>query len=118
MNFDPLCTAYKEDSPMEDSQGPLVRSPSLRDLLQTSPVELSPSTSSGGTYMWDEDGLEPFLEAGTQQRGSYQNSELSSRVSTQTSPAPIKRGQLPSKGAFATVAHAASRLFPVSIQRR
>lgn len=78
-------TGYKEESPMEDSQGPLLKSPSLSDLLQTSSVELSPSNSSGGTYMWDEDGLEPFIETGTHRCSSYDSSELNSMVSTQVS---------------------------------
>ncbi|XP_029690947.1 serine-rich coiled-coil domain-containing protein 2 isoform X3 [Takifugu rubripes] len=69
---------YKEESPMEDSQGPLLLSPNLSDVLQASSVELSPSNSSGGTYMWDEDGLEPFMGNGTHQCGSYDNSELNS----------------------------------------
>lgn len=76
-------TGFKEDSPMEDSQGPLLTSPNLSDVLQASSVELSPSNSSGGTYMWDEDGLEPFIGTGTHQCGSYDNSELNSMVSTE-----------------------------------
>lgn len=75
---------YKEQSPMEDSQGPLLLSPNLSDVLQASSVELSPSNSSGGTYMWDEDGLEPFIGTGTHQCGSYDNSELNSLVSLVT----------------------------------
>ncbi|XP_034753804.1 serine-rich coiled-coil domain-containing protein 2 isoform X2 [Etheostoma cragini] len=57
-----------EESPMQDSsqQG---------DVLQASSVELSPSNSSGGTYMWDEDGLEPL---GPARCDSYDNSELNS----------------------------------------
>lgn len=77
-----FCAGYKEESPMEDSQGQLFMSPNLSEVLQTSSVELSPSNSSGGTYMWDEDGLEPFLGTGTHQCGSYDNSELNSMVST------------------------------------
>lgn len=76
-------TGYKEESPMEDSLGPLLMSPNLSDVLQASSVELSPSNSSGGTYMWDEDGLEPFIGTGTHQCGSYDNSELNSMVSTE-----------------------------------
>lgn len=75
---------YKEESLMEDSQGPLLLSPNLSDVLQASSVELSPSNSSGGTYMWDEDGLEPFMGTGTHQCGSYDNSELNSLVSLVT----------------------------------
>ncbi|KAA8583631.1 hypothetical protein FQN60_014839, partial [Etheostoma spectabile] len=57
-----------EESPMQDSsqQG---------DVLQASSVELSPSNSSGGTYMWDEDGLEPL---GPAPCDSYDDSELNS----------------------------------------
>ncbi|XP_070772523.1 serine-rich coiled-coil domain-containing protein 2 [Enoplosus armatus] len=66
----------KEESPMQDSQGPLVLSPEQSDVLQASSVELSPSNSSGGTYMWDEDGLEPF--GGPHQCDSYDDSELNS----------------------------------------
>lgn len=72
---------FSAGSPMEDSQGPLLTSPNLSDVLQASSVELSPSNSSGGTYMWDEDGLEPFIGTGTHPRGSYDNSELNSMVS-------------------------------------
>lgn len=78
-----FCTGYKDESPMEDSQGPLLMSPNLSDILQASSVELSPSNSSGGTYMWDEDGLEPFIGTGTHHCGSYDNSELNSMVSTE-----------------------------------
>lgn len=73
---------FSAGSPMEDSQGPLLMSPNLSDALQASSVELSPSNSSGGTYMWDEDGLEPFIGTGTHPCGSYDNSELNSMVST------------------------------------
>lgn len=66
---------------MEDSQGPLFRSPNLSDVLQSSSLELSPSNSSGGTYMWDEDGLEPLVGAGTNPCNSYDDSELNSTVS-------------------------------------
>uniref|UniRef100_A0A673CNI1 Coiled-coil serine-rich protein 2a n=1 Tax=Sphaeramia orbicularis TaxID=375764 RepID=A0A673CNI1_9TELE len=43
-----------------------------------SSVELSPSNSSGGTYMWDEEGLEPLGGHGTHPCGSYDDSELNS----------------------------------------
>ncbi len=72
---------HKEESPMQDSQGPLVLSPERVDVLQASSVELSPSNSSGGTYMWDEDGLEPFGGPGTHPCDSYDDSELNSMVS-------------------------------------
>ncbi|XP_076599219.1 serine-rich coiled-coil domain-containing protein 2 isoform X1 [Chaetodon auriga] len=69
---------HKEESPMQDSQGPLVLSPDRSDVLQASSVELSPSNSSGGTYMWDEDGLEPLGGPVTHPCDSYDDSELNS----------------------------------------
>lgn len=68
-----------EESPMQDSQGPLDLSSEQGDVLQASSVELSPSNSSGGTYMWDEDGLEPL--GGPGPCDSYDDSELNSMVS-------------------------------------
>lgn len=77
-----LCHAgHKEESPMEDSQGPLLLSSEQSDVLQASSVELSPSNSSGGTYMWDEDGLEPFVGAGINPCDNNDDSELNSMVS-------------------------------------
>lgn len=75
-------TGHKEESPMEDSQGPLFLSSNQTDVLHASSVELSPSNSSGGTYMWDEDGLEPFAGPGTHPCDSYDDSELNSMVSS------------------------------------
>lgn len=72
---------HKEESPMQDSQGPLVLSSEQSDVLQASSVELSPSNSSGGTYMWDEDGLEPIGGPGTHPCDSFDDSELNSMVS-------------------------------------
>lgn len=72
---------HKEESPMQDSQGPLVLSPERGDAPQASSVELSPSNSSGGTYMWDEEGFEPLGGPGTHQLDSYDDSELNSMVS-------------------------------------
>ncbi|XP_068576018.1 serine-rich coiled-coil domain-containing protein 2 isoform X1 [Cebidichthys violaceus] len=69
---------HKEESPMQDSQGPLVLSSEQSDVLKASSVELSPSNSSGGTYMWDEDGLEPIGGPGTHPCDSYDDSELNS----------------------------------------
>lgn len=66
---------------MQDSQGPLVLSPERGDVPQASSVELSPSNSSGGTYMWDEEGLEPIGGPGTHPLDSYDDSELNSMVS-------------------------------------
>ncbi|XP_028278723.1 serine-rich coiled-coil domain-containing protein 2 isoform X2 [Parambassis ranga] len=67
-----------EESPMQDSQGPLMLSPERGDALHVSSVELSPSNSSGGTYMWDEEGLEPLGDSGTHPLDSYDDSELNS----------------------------------------
>lgn len=50
-----------------------------RDLLHGSSLELSPSDSSGGTYMWDEEVLEPIGRT-TQLCRSYE-SNLNSMVS-------------------------------------
>ncbi|XP_061645581.1 serine-rich coiled-coil domain-containing protein 2 isoform X1 [Phyllopteryx taeniolatus] len=51
---------HNDESPMQDSRGALVKSPEEGDVCQASSLELSPSNSSGGTYMWDEEGLEPL----------------------------------------------------------
>lgn len=72
---------HKEESPMQDSQGPLGLSSEPADVLQASSVEMSPSNSSGGTYMWDEDGLEPLGGPGTHPCDSYDDSDLNSMVS-------------------------------------
>ncbi|XP_033956097.1 serine-rich coiled-coil domain-containing protein 2 [Pseudochaenichthys georgianus] len=69
---------HKEESPMQDSQGPLGLSSEPADVLQASSVEMSPSNSSGGTYMWDEDGLEPLGGPGTHPCDSYDDSDLNS----------------------------------------
>lgn len=66
---------------MEDSQGPLLLSSEQSDILQASSLELSPSNSSGGTYMWDEDGLEAFVGAGMHPCDNNDDSELNSMVS-------------------------------------
>lgn len=50
-----------------------------RVLAHGSSLELSPSDSSGGTYMWDEEVLEPIGRA-TQLCGSF-DSNLNSMVS-------------------------------------
>lgn len=71
----------KEESPMQDSQGPLVLSADRGEAPQASSVELSPSNSSGGTYMWDEEGFEPLGGPGTHPLDSYDDSELNSMVS-------------------------------------
>uniref|UniRef100_UPI0037E98DCD serine-rich coiled-coil domain-containing protein 2 n=1 Tax=Semicossyphus pulcher TaxID=241346 RepID=UPI0037E98DCD len=69
---------HKEESPMQDSQGPLMLSSEQGDVLQASSLELSPSNSSGGTYMWDEDGLEPLGGPRTLPCDSYDDSDLNS----------------------------------------
>ncbi|XP_071336334.1 serine-rich coiled-coil domain-containing protein 2 isoform X2 [Trachinotus anak] len=69
---------HEEESPMQDSQGALVLCPERGDAPQASSVELSPSNSSGGTYMWDEEGLEPIGGPGTHPLDSYDDSELNS----------------------------------------
>ncbi|XP_061767606.1 serine-rich coiled-coil domain-containing protein 2 isoform X2 [Nerophis ophidion] len=71
---------HSEESPMQDSQGPLARSPAEADLCQASSLELSPSDSSGGTYMWDEEGLEPLGGPGTHPCDLFDDSELNSMV--------------------------------------
>lgn len=70
---------HLEESPMQDSQGSLM-SPVRGDAPQASSTEMSPSNSSGGTYMWDEEGLEPLGKHETP-LDSYDDSELNSMVS-------------------------------------
>lgn len=65
---------------MQDSQGPLVISSEQGEAQQASSVEISPSNSSGGTYMWDEEGLPPLGIHETQSL-DYDDSELNSIVS-------------------------------------
>lgn len=74
-------SGHKEESPMQDSQGLLVLSPEQTDAPQISSVELSPSNSSGGTYMWDEEGLGPLGGPEARRVDSYDDSELNSMVS-------------------------------------
>ncbi|XP_014913947.1 serine-rich coiled-coil domain-containing protein 2 isoform X1 [Poecilia latipinna] len=74
-------TENKEESPMqklqESTQDSLVLSPAQSDAPQGSSVELSPSNSSGGTYMWDEEGLEPLGELKSP-LASYEDLEINS----------------------------------------
>ncbi|XP_012719482.2 serine-rich coiled-coil domain-containing protein 2 isoform X1 [Fundulus heteroclitus] len=74
-------TGNKEETPMqemqESTQESLVLSPVQSDAPQGSSVELSPSNSSGGTYMWDEEGLEPLGEPKSPLE-SYEDSEINS----------------------------------------
>ncbi|KAF7669101.1 hypothetical protein LDENG_00247790 [Lucifuga dentata] len=69
---------HKDESSMQESQVPLVLSPEGGDVPQGSSLEISPSNSSGGTYMWDEEGLEPLGGPGTHPCDSYDDSELNS----------------------------------------
>lgn len=48
------------------------------DYRASSSFELSPSDSSDGTYMWDEEGLEPI--GSVHPCGSYDSSEMNSIV--------------------------------------
>ena len=48
------------------------------DYRAGSSFELSPSDSSDGTYMWDEEGLEPI--GNVYPVGSYESSEMNSIV--------------------------------------
>lgn len=48
------------------------------DYRAGSSFELSPSDSSDGTYMWDEEGLEPI--GSVHPVGSYESSEMNSIV--------------------------------------
>ncbi|KAM9365788.1 serine-rich coiled-coil domain-containing protein 2 isoform 2-T2 [Pholidichthys leucotaenia] len=68
----------KEKSPTPDSQGSQVLSPDGGDAPQVSSVEMSPSNSSGGTYMWDEEGLEPLGGIRTHPSDSFGDSDLNS----------------------------------------
>uniref|UniRef100_A0A3B5LZ23 Coiled-coil serine-rich protein 2a n=1 Tax=Xiphophorus couchianus TaxID=32473 RepID=A0A3B5LZ23_9TELE len=74
-------TENKEESPMqksqESTQDSLVLSPAQSDAPQGLSVELSPSNSSGGTYMWDEEGLEPLGELKSP-LASFEDSEINS----------------------------------------
>ena len=82
------CPAYvnpsggKEDVALQDSKCSPGLSPERGDLLQGSSLELSPSNSSGGTYMWDEEGLGPLDGAGMHPCDSFDDSELNSLVRT------------------------------------
>nr|XP_020456533.1 serine-rich coiled-coil domain-containing protein 2 [Monopterus albus] len=69
-------TEHKEESSVQDSQGPLVLSSEHSDVPQASSVELSPSNSSGGTYMWDEEGFESLEGAGPHPLDNYDDPEL------------------------------------------
>ncbi|XP_059215287.1 serine-rich coiled-coil domain-containing protein 2 isoform X1 [Centropristis striata] len=93
LDWDMDLAGHKEESPMQDSQGALVLSPDHGDVLQGSSVEMSPSNSSGGTYMWDEEGLEPLGVPGTHPCDSYDDSELNS-VDILNNLEPLGTGEL------------------------
>ncbi|XP_048047287.1 serine-rich coiled-coil domain-containing protein 2 isoform X1 [Megalobrama amblycephala] len=58
-------------------RGPPLMSPDV-DRHATSSLELSPSNSSGGTYMWDEEGMEPLGQNTHIHRCSSYESDLNS----------------------------------------
>lgn len=62
-------------------RGPLLMSPEV-DRHAVSSLELSPSNSSGGTYMWDEEGMEPLGQNSHMHHCSSFESDLNSVVST------------------------------------
>uniref|UniRef100_A0A3B3BW01 Coiled-coil serine-rich protein 2a n=1 Tax=Oryzias melastigma TaxID=30732 RepID=A0A3B3BW01_ORYME len=82
----------EEESPMQDSQGPLVISSEQGEAQQASSVEISPSNSSGGTYMWDEEGLPPLGIHETQSL-DYDDSELNS-IDILNNLDPMRTGDL------------------------
>ncbi|XP_077585803.1 serine-rich coiled-coil domain-containing protein 2 isoform X2 [Stigmatopora nigra] len=65
-----------EESPMQDSQGPIGKRLEDGQVCPVSSLELSPSNSSGGTYMWDEEGLEPLGEPGLYSSNLYDGSQI------------------------------------------
>ncbi|XP_055018709.1 serine-rich coiled-coil domain-containing protein 2 isoform X2 [Boleophthalmus pectinirostris] len=68
----------KDISPMDVSCGSLVLSPETGHAPAGSSLELSPSNSSGGTYMWDEEGLEPIGLSASHPGDSYEDTDLNS----------------------------------------
>ncbi|KAJ0004655.1 hypothetical protein NQD34_010869 [Periophthalmus magnuspinnatus] len=71
-------TEPKDISPMDVSCGSLVLSPESNHAPVGSSLELSPSNSSGGTYMWDEEGLEPIGGSASHPEDSYEHTGLNS----------------------------------------
>uniref|UniRef100_A0A8C2I2Q0 Coiled-coil serine-rich protein 2a n=1 Tax=Cyprinus carpio TaxID=7962 RepID=A0A8C2I2Q0_CYPCA len=69
-------TGGKADS-SDSLRGPPLMSPDV-DRQATSSLELSPSNSSGGTYMWDEEGMEPLGNNTHIHRCSSYESDLNS----------------------------------------
>ena len=72
------CPGGQEEGGERGSRGAL--SSEEGDLPQGSSLELSPSNSSGGTYMWDEEGLEPLGGPASHPCDSYDNADLNSMV--------------------------------------
>ncbi|XP_034040465.1 LOW QUALITY PROTEIN: serine-rich coiled-coil domain-containing protein 2 [Thalassophryne amazonica] len=70
-------SGHKEDTLSQESEEPLVVTSDQVNVPLGSSLELSPSNSSGGTYMWDEEGLEPLGGSGTHPCDSHDESELS-----------------------------------------
>lgn len=70
----------KEISPMDLSCGSFVLPPEPSSAPAGSSLELSPSNSSGGTYMWDEDGLEPFHPCDTFDEADHNSFDLLNTV--------------------------------------
>lgn len=66
---------------MDESGGSLVLPPELSHVPPGFSLELSPSNSSGGTYMWDEDGLEPLGGPLSHPCDSHDDADLNSMVS-------------------------------------
>lgn len=93
----------KDKSTMQDSQAQLVLSPERCDPPQASSLEMSPSNSSGGTYMWDEEGFETFEGPGTHPLDTYDDSEVNSLVSMFLAFEPKERCDLITKFYIAQV---------------
>lgn len=78
-----LFSGGKADFRAGPTHGPSLTSPD-GDCLAASSLELSPSNSSGGTYMWDEEGMEPLGHNKHMHCCSSYESDLNSIVSTHT----------------------------------
>uniref|UniRef100_A0AAV2JPY0 Uncharacterized protein n=1 Tax=Knipowitschia caucasica TaxID=637954 RepID=A0AAV2JPY0_KNICA len=74
----PNLAESKDISPMDMSCGSLVLSPESSQAAAGSFIELSPSNSSGGTYMWDEEGLEPIGGSVSHPGDEYEDTDLNS----------------------------------------
>ncbi|CAG6016724.1 unnamed protein product [Menidia menidia] len=76
--WESLNLAENEVRSLHESRASMMLSPEQADAPQAFSVEVSPSNSSSGTYMWDEEGLEPLGGCGTHLLDSYDDSELNS----------------------------------------